>query len=154
MQVKLLRVLSATVLILTLIPYTSRCEEIPKGFFEMPIKGQEAVFPTYDFETQYNIYLYSQRREPPELSLARVFATEGRQVFPQLRDKFDAASDDVTVRDILLVFVNMNDIGSYDVAGDQRLMSNLQVKVDGMQNSTWRQVCQTWIIRITSKRQN
>jgi hypothetical protein len=139
-----------TALALFLVAACTSGAGVPKGFFEMPPQERQALFPSYDFETQFKTYLYGMNTEPPATELASALASEGRQVVPQLKQKLETTDDDGTISDILLVFRNMQDMGNYDVAGDRALMTELQTKVDGIKSPVLRQICQTRITQITT----
>ncbi len=106
---------------------------LPKGvsnkFFWMPEKQRNAEFEKYDLDTQYRIYIYgSQQIEPPMIGLAWPLAREGGRIVQPLAAKLESADHDLTIRDIVFVFRVMNDLGTYDVAGDKSLMNKLREK--------------------------
>jgi len=104
---------------------------------------QEALFEKYDFDTQYQTYIYgNQQIEPPTFYLAKVFAREGSRIVQPLKAKLDRAENEATIRDIVFVFRDMNELGTYDVAADKPLLDELRVKVLSMKNSAWRKVCE------------
>ncbi len=110
-----------------------RCKAVPNKFFDMSTNEQMVEFEKYDFDTQYEIYICSQERvEPPELELATRFAKEGKAIVKPLDAKLAEAEDDYTIRDILYVFSEMSEQGTYDVANDKSLMNKLLLKVNSI----------------------
>jgi hypothetical protein len=112
-----------------------RCETVPKRFFDMSTKQQMVEFEKYDFDMQYEIYICSQERvEPPELELATHFAKKGEAIVKPLEAKLDQADDDYTIRDIVYVFDQMSEEGSYAVAKDESLMDKIVHKISSMRD--------------------
>jgi hypothetical protein len=135
---------------------TSSHAGLPKGvsneFFWMPQEQRDAEFEKYDFDNQYRIYIYgSQHIEPPVIALAWPLAREGGRIVQPLEAKLQTADDDLTIRDIIFVFRVMNELGTYDVAGDKSLMEKLRLKVSAMQNPAWRIVTQDSVLAIQEK---
>lgn len=115
--------------------------KIIHAFFQMPLKDRLTHFTTYPIREQYAIYIYgNQKLEPPALYLARPFGAEGAKVVPLLRERLAAASDDATIRDIVLVFSEMSSQGTLRVAQDQKLMRLLTDSVAKMKNPGWRSI--------------
>jgi len=111
--------------------------------FVAPIDQQLETFPSYDFETQYRLYIYgNQKVEPPALYLIRPFAAEGATIVEPLQRRFVMASDEATIRDIVLVFADMKHLGSYDVTGDKALMDMMWQRVGRMKDEFWREFCE------------
>jgi hypothetical protein len=115
------------------------CEGVPKEFFSMSSDQQLVEFKKYDFDRQYEIYICPQQGvEPPELELATHFAKEGKAIVKPLEAKLDRAHDDYTIRDILYVFSEMSEEGTYEVARDRSLMNMLVDKVNSIRRPTVR----------------
>jgi len=115
---------------MTLLFFSCTCDGVPRGFFDMPSDRRVAEFEKYDFDTQYKIFICGQQKiEPPQLELAWRFACEGGRIVQPLEAKLENADDELTIRDIVLVFRAMNDLGTYDVAGDKSLTNKLRDKV-------------------------
>lgn len=135
----------AAIITAILLPYNGifGAEQLPKGisddFFWMPNSERSAIFEKYDFESQYQVYIYGcQVIEPPALGLADELAKQGASIVKPLESKLNAASDDLTIRDIAYVFREMNDLRTYDVLHDEQLMDKLLLKASGMKNAAWR----------------
>ena len=137
---------------MTLLFFSCTCEGVPRGFFLMPPERQEAEFEKYDFDTQYKIYICGQQKvEPPMLHLASAFAREGGRIVPLLEAKLESAHNDLTIRDIVFVFKRMNDLGTYDVAGDKSLMGELREKVSTIKDPFWRHLTEDDLLAIREK---
>lgn len=118
----------------------------------MPEDQRDAEFLKQDFDTQYKIYIYgSQEIEPPVMGLAWVLAKQGGKIVQPLQAKLEAADDDFTIRDILLVFVAMSQLETYDVAGNKPLMQELLEKSGEIKDPSWAIVAQDDIHEITFK---
>lgn len=106
-----------------------------RQFYGMRIETWETTFPNYDFEDQYRIYLYGNLCvHPPYMSLAGTFAREGTKVVAPLQQKLSLADDDGTIWFIIVVFGNMNDFRTYDVAGDEELMKVITESIQRMKS--------------------
>jgi len=150
MQISTRTTISAVCMTLFLVSCT--CDGVPKGFFLMPAAQQETEFEKYDFGTQYKIYICgSQKVEPSMLHLVSPFAREGRRIVPALEAKLESADKDLTIRDIVYVFREMNDLGAYDVAGDKSLMNKLRDKVSAIKDPAWRIVTENDLLAIREK---
>jgi hypothetical protein len=127
---------------------------LPKGFsnefFWMPENQRDAEFQKQDFDTQYQIYIYGSREiEPPAMGLAWTLAREGGKIVPPLEAKLQAADDDLTIRDILLVFAAMSELETYDVAGNKSLMEELRERATAIKDPAWAIVAQNDLHEIT-----
>ena len=127
---------------------------LPEGFsnkfFWMPEKQQDAEFLKQDFDTQYKIYIYgSQEIEPPAIGLAWALAREGRKIVQPLEAKVESADDDATIEDILLVFVAMSELETYDVAGNKALMEELRDRGLGIKDPALAIIAQDDLHEIT-----
>jgi len=135
---------------------TSGQAGLPKGvsneFFYLPEQKRNAEFERYDFDTQYRIYIYgSQEIEPPVIGLAWPFAREGARIVQPLTSKLKSADDDATIHSIVFVFRVMNDLGTYDVAGDKSLMEELREKVGTMKDPFWNHITKDDLLAIREK---
>ena len=115
------------------------CPKLNKTFFRKPTSEQMAQFSGLDIGDQYAVFICgNQVREPPSIHLATPFAKEGRSVVGFLKTKLTAATGDLTIRDILLVFSEMSRSKSYDVAGDADLMKVITEAVDRVKDPFWK----------------
>ena len=79
---------------------------------------------------------------PPAIYLAEPFARRGINAVPLLKEKLVQSNDDLTIRDIVLVFSEMKRINTYDVSKDADLAALINAKVGGMRNAGWREITQ------------
>lgn len=125
--------------------------KVISAFFQMSLKDQLTHFTTHSIREQYAIYIYgNQKREPPALYLARPFGAEGAKVVPLLTARLATASDDATIRDIVLVFSEMSSQGAVRVAQDQKLMRLLTDSVAKMKDPGWRSISEHELERMRS----
>jgi hypothetical protein len=150
MQVASRTIVCAAVCV-TLLFFSCTCDGVPKGFFLMPPKQQLTEFEKYDFDTQYKIYICGQQREPPMLELVSPFAREGGRIVPLVKAKLESTDNDSTVDEIVYVFREMNDMGTYDVAGDKSLMEELREKVTGMKDPALQKITEKNLLEIREK---
>ncbi len=136
---------------MTLLFFSCSCGGAPNEFFLMPAEQRDAEFQKYDIETQYKIYICGQQREPPMLELASPFAQEGGRIVPLLKMKLESTDNDLRIRDIVRLFREMNDLGTYNVAGDKSLMEELRSKVSGMKDPDWQKVTEKMLLEIREK---
>jgi hypothetical protein len=72
------------------------------------------------------------------MELANPIAEKGRTVVPFLFGKLTPQADDITVRDVVLVFETMSSTKSYDVKSDELVMNILGSRVSTMKNAGWK----------------
>lgn len=119
------------------------CSKLNKIFFTKPTTEQMAQFSSLDIESQYAIFICgNQVREPPSIHLATPFAKEGQSVVGFLKAKLIAATSDLTIRDILLVFSDMSRYKSYNVVGDTDLMKVIVAAVDRVRDPFWKKTAE------------
>lgn len=125
------------------------CAELANTFFRKPLRITISEFSDYDVDKQYAIYICgNQYMHPPMIHLAEPFAKQGEKVVDFLKARLLEADDDLTIRDIVLVFAEMNRQESYDVPGDSDLMRVLEEKVRSMKDPFWRQLSEQKLNRI------
>jgi hypothetical protein len=118
-------------------------------FFEKPASTRIERLRNYSLADQYRLFRYGNDRfEPPLIGLARPIAERGKDAVPFLLKELDTSTDDVAVRDILLVFETMMSIQSYDVRSDSALMARLRSRVQSMKDAGWQRVCFEMLRRI------
>lgn len=126
-------------------------QELIDHFFEQPLKEQIASFPRYEFEDQYSIYIYgNQVRHPPAIYLAEPFAQKGESIVKGLSSHLERADDDLTVRDIVLVFAEMNRQGTYSVRKNMPLMQLIVKSVAKMKDLGWKATSEKELAAIKS----
>lgn len=117
------------------------CPELAKTFFRKSLRTTIAEFRDFDVDKQYAIYICgNQFVHPPMIHLAEPFARGGEKVANYLKIRLLETTNDLTVRDIILVFAEMSRQKTYDVAGDSNLMEILLEKVSSMKDPDWRQM--------------
>ena len=120
-------------------------------FFKNPPATRVERMGQYSLDDQYRIFRYgSDKFEPPIMGLARPIAEKGKTVIPFLLGKLSPQPDDVTVRDVLVVFETMSAIKSYDVKSDRVVMDALRSSVSAMKDEGWRKVGSQMLQRIES----
>jgi hypothetical protein len=118
-------------------------------FFKNPPATRVDRLRQYSLEDQYRLFRYGNDKfEPPLTGLAIPIAERGQAVVPFLLGKIDPEADDVTVRDVLLVFERMAATKSYDVKSDAAVMETLHSRVLAMKDAGWRVVCANMLRRI------
>lgn len=117
------------------------CSELAKTYFRKSLKDTMTDFGGFEVEKQYAIYICgNQYIHPSAIHLAEPFAREGEKVVGFLKARLQEASDDFTVRDIVLVFTEMSRQKTYDVVGDNDLIRILRKKVASMKDLDWQQL--------------
>lgn len=112
-------------------------------FYQKPLKERIAAFESYGLENQYQIFICgNQVIHPPAIYLAEPFAKQGGAVVPLLKLKLEHADDDLTIRDIVLVFAEMHRQRSYDFSKDTGVVKLMTKKVNGMHDPDWRAIAQ------------
>ena len=136
---------------MTLLVCSCTCGGVSNDFFLMPMEQRDVEFQKYDIETQYKIYICGQQREPPMLELSSPFAREGGRIVPLLKLKLESTDNDLRIRDIVRLFREMNDLGTYNVAADKSLMEELRSKVSEMKDPAWQKVTENMLLKIREK---
>jgi hypothetical protein len=128
---------------------TRQCNIWIKTFFREPTKEQIKKFSTFNIEDQYSLFICgNQIVHPPALYLAEPFAANGKVVSDFLKSKLKQATDDLTIRDIIRVFTEMNRQGTHDVVGDNDLMMLIHEAIARMNNEGWKKVCNSMVERM------
>ncbi|WP_035353593.1 hypothetical protein [Edaphobacter aggregans] len=126
-----------------------RDHHIEKDFFGKPPADRVERLRQYSLDDQYKIFRYGNDvKEPPTMELAVPIAERGASAVPFLVGHLRAATDDIAVRDILLIFERMDAIGSYNVKADTALMGLLGSKISGMKDKDWQASCLKRLQRI------
>ena len=82
------------------------------------------------------------------MGLADPIAERGALAVPFLVNRLRESTDDLEVRDILLILNTMAAMRTYDVASDAMLMSTLASKVEHVSDRGWRDIDQKALQRI------
>jgi hypothetical protein len=126
-----------------------QCQNLERDFFDRPAGDRVERLRTMLLEDQYKIFRYGlDRIEPPVMGLALPIAERGAAAVPFLMDQLKNSHDDITVRDILLVFEMMQASGSYKVSTDGSVMDLMSVKTSGMKDKEWQTICLKQLQRI------
>jgi hypothetical protein len=116
-------------------------QNIVNEFYAKSLKERISAFPRYSFDEQYAIYLYgNQVQHPPAIYLADPFAAQGQSIVLPLSDRLKAATDDLTIRDLVMVFLAMSRDKTYNVAGNEGLMKLLRESAERMKHSGWKEI--------------
>ncbi|WP_157798683.1 hypothetical protein [Dyella ginsengisoli] len=119
------------------------CDPWLDTFYKKPLRERIDTFDSYDLGSQYQIFICgNQVIHPPAIYLAESFAKEGGGAVPLLKTKLVQADDDLTVRDIVLVFAEMQRQRSYDVSKDADLVRLIVEKVNGIHDPEWKAIAQ------------
>jgi len=114
------------------------CAPLAETFFWESIDKQLIKFESYDLADQYRVYICgNQFIHPPAIHLSSALAKRGEEAVPFLTEKMRRAKDDLTIRDVINVFYEMQRLGSHDVANDEVLMRLAATKVDHMRAKGW-----------------
>jgi hypothetical protein len=126
-----------------------QCEFWIKNYFGKPNKDYVRQFQNYDIESQYAIYICgNQIVHPPAIYLAKAFAMEGKEVVDFLSAKLINAKDDLTIRDIILVFRYMHWLKTYDVLGDKHLVDHIIESSERVQDEEWKRIVKNDVYEI------
>lgn len=121
-------------------------------FFELPSNELEQKFSEYPLEEQFRLFRYgNDKLEPPYVELADPIAKRGNEAVPFLLTKLESETDELGIRDIVLIFEMMAYYKSYNVNEDQRLMSLVSSKIATM--TTWKSVTMKMLDRIIGIRE-
>lgn len=119
------------------------CSEFNEMFHGRPFKVRVADFTNYDLATQYAIFICgNQFRHPPAIYFAEPFAQHGDKAVPFLKEKLLGATDDLAIRDIILLLTEMSRQNTYDVAGDNELVRLMTASVAKMRDEDWKRMTQ------------
>jgi len=116
-------------------------QNLEESFFDKPPENRLQRLRQYSLEDQYKIFRYGNDKiEPPLMELAEPIAEKGATAIPYLVIQLNLKTDDVTIRDILLILETMARSGSYDVKSNSTLMATIGSKVGEMKNDQWRTI--------------
>jgi hypothetical protein len=111
-------------------------------FFKNPPATRLERFRQYSLEDQYKIFRYGNDRfEPPIMMLPEPIAERGATAVPFLVAQLKSSTDDVTVRDILVIFKAMANAKSYGVNSDAVLMTTITSRISRMKDKDWQSFC-------------
>jgi hypothetical protein len=126
-----------------------KCSQLTEYFYGEPLKVRISQFVATDLEKQYAIYICgSQYLEPPATYFAEPFARKGGGIVEFLKNRLSHASDDGTVRDIVLVFTEMGRQRTYNIAGDSDLMRVVDDRVAAMKDEGWKRLVEQQVKEI------
>jgi hypothetical protein len=125
-------------------PELGKCDFWIGAFYSKPMAERIRTFRSYDLESQYEIFLCGNDVvHPPALYLAEPFGEEGAAAVPLLKAKLANAKGDLVIRDIIVVFREMKQRGTYDFSKDRELSELMIEKVRGMRYQGWKTIVQT-----------
>jgi len=136
-------------LVLALLLLGCENHDLEEDFFKRPLADRVERLRRYPLGDQYKIFRYGNDvKEPPLMDLADPIAEKGATAVPFLLGQLNYKSDDITVRDVVLIFETMATSKSYDVKSDNALMSVLNSKISTMKNQGWKGNCLIMLQRI------
>lgn len=113
---------------------------------------QERQFTNHSLDEQYELFIFgNQVVHPPATYLAYLFAKQGPRIVPLLKFKLKTTQDEVTVRDIVLVFAWLARLKLYDYPEDPELTNLLDRKANDM-HGIWKNTTLEMISEIRSVR--
>lgn len=119
-------------------------------FFHMPTSEQVKQFKNHGLDEKYELFIFgNQVVHPPATYLATSFAEQGPIIVPFLKNKLKATQEEVTVRDIVLVFSRLAQLKLYDFSKDEELMGLLDKRVSDM-HGIWKETTREMISVIHS----
>lgn len=123
-------------------PYTADVKPSKSDidYFRMLPSEQIRQFTSHRLEEQYHLYLVgNQIIEPPAIYLAKPFAEQGPVIVPFLKTKLIAAKEEISIRDISLIFRTMAELKLYDFSTDHELMHLLDER-SGNMHGIWKDI--------------
>jgi len=139
----------AIVILSTSLGCANANERKARIFFAKPVAVQLEQFPSYDLSDQYSLYIYGcQIEHPPSIYLAEPLAREGRTAASLLSKQLAETHNDLTIRDIVLVFSWMKRLETYDFRVDTKLRTLLTQKVGTMNDPGWKKISQRQLAEI------
>lgn len=122
--------------------------KVHRGFFQLPSTERRKHFRDFDLETRYELLIIgSQHVEPPAMDLFDELAESGSEAVPLLRRKLESTKSEPTVRDIVMVFRDMQRFGTYDVRSNASLMALIEKRASEMQG-VWKPMTQDMLGQI------
>jgi len=117
------------------------CRPLMQTFFQMPLKERIEKISSYELEGQYRIFICgNQVMHPPAIYLAGPIAQQGAPAATLLKAKLANAKDDLTIRDIVLVFTEMKRRNSYNFSDDPALATLISDSIQKMQDKDWKRL--------------
>jgi len=80
------------------------------------------------------------------------FTREGAGIVGFLKNKLSLASDDGTIRDVVLVFKEMSRQQTYNVGDDSKLMKVVDDRVAAMKDKDWKRLVEQRVKEIRATR--
>lgn len=121
----------------------NECRPLMQTFFQMPLRERMKKFASHEVEDQYRVFICgNQFMHPPAIYLAGPFAQQGAPAATFLKTKLANTKDDLTIRDIVLVFTEMKRRNTYDFSEDQALVTLISDRIGEMKNKDWKSVAQ------------
>ena len=115
---------------------TIESSKIASGFYikNIAISDQIKEIKKYHIAEQYDIFEFGNRIiHPPAIYLAKPIAEQGKTIIPFLKEKLQTTSDEVTIRDIVLIISEMVELKNYELSKDSELIKLLEQKINNME---------------------
>ncbi len=106
---------------------------------------RDSAFAQLDWRTQYAVYRYGMRREPPALELTVPLARHGDSLASLLSDRAEMGMTDAEVIDALFALNDVEQQGTHDVANDTVLLRRMSSRVGRMRDAEWRTYCDSLV---------
>src|SRR5262249_46084391 len=127
----------------------SKCVWLGMTVFSRSNEQEMREFESMPLPQKYVTYICAEQYlHPPAIEFGTKFASEGGRAVPFLKQKLVEAGDDLTIRDIVFVFFEMQMTKSYAVSADASLMSLLRQKAQSTTDSFWRNMAEESVTKI------
>jgi hypothetical protein len=111
---------------------TEMSKEI-KEFFELPLRERHEKITQFDFEMQYEIYMYAMiKRHPPDLMFSYDIASQGERIVPFLTEKLRQTDDESVQEKIIFIFRDMTWGHGVDLRNNEELIDLINEVVSSM----------------------
>jgi len=105
-------------------------DEVVETFLKKTLPERRLAILEHPLELQVELYVTAlMRKHPPDLGLAGSVASNGEKIVPFLVQRLKTETFDITKMELIDVFERMQNLGTYDVASDAKLMHFLDQQV-------------------------
>jgi len=130
-------------------PGGKACRKFLPTFFRQPVQRQLAHFRKYDLGTQYTLYLCGmQSIHPPALYLAEPLAKRGAEAVNIVKNDLAETHDDLRIRDLVFLIVEIDKVGTYDVRHDAELLRTIRESVSRIRDRHWKETTEEMLARL------
>jgi len=123
--------------------YSCQTYMMESNFFDRNPNSENRLkaLRAYSLEDQYKIFRYGEDKLHPPAALIQPIIDRGATAVPFMLHQMETASDDIAIRDNMLVFEWMAITNSYDVRNDKHAMELLESAWKRMKNPGWKNIC-------------